>query len=146
MIDYDKTLEKFFKQCIVYLKKRAETAKDKYIQKDISDAIRTVQTISDNPRQYADYNVRVKAGLESRAVVDGFMAGTRDNSAFLLYNKVLWNMGKLSSQYSWEREEAQETLLKAKSAMEYKNSTNFLKDFIWPFKSLKSFGVKVRQK
>ncbi|MDO4423744.1 MAG: hypothetical protein Q4C08_03040, partial [Pseudomonadota bacterium] len=66
MIDYDKTLEKFFKQCIVYLEKRAETAKDKYIQKDISDAIRTVQTISDNPRQYADYNVRVKAGLESR--------------------------------------------------------------------------------
>ncbi|MDO4423842.1 MAG: hypothetical protein Q4C08_03545, partial [Pseudomonadota bacterium] len=68
------------------------------------------------------------------------------NSSFLLYNKVLWNMGKLSSQYSWEREEAQETLLKAKSAMEYKNSTNFLKDFIWPFKSLKSFGVKVKQK
>lgn len=146
MIDYDKTLEKFFKQCIVYLKKRAETAKDKYIQKDISDAIRTVQTISDNPRQYADYNVRVKAGLESHAVVDGFMAGTRDNSAFLLYNKVLWNMGKLSSQYSWEREEAQKVLLEALKVIEYKNSTNFLKDLIFPFKSPEAFAVKVKQK
>ncbi|MBO5662472.1 MAG: hypothetical protein J6S12_01255 [Alphaproteobacteria bacterium] len=146
MIDYDKTLEKFFKQCIVYLEKRAKTAKDKYIQKDIFDAIWTVQTISDNPRQYADYNVRVKTGLESHAVVDGFMAGTRDNSAYLVYSKVLNSMADLDSQFSWKREKAQETLLKAKSAMEYKNSTNFLKDFIWPFKSLKTFGVKVKQK
>lgn len=146
MIDYDKTLEKFFKQCIVYLKKRAETAKDKYIQKDISDAIRTVQTISDNPRQYADYNVRVKAGLESHSVVDGFMAGTRDNSAYLVYNRVLNIIPFLYSQYSWEREKAQESLLNAVKTMEYKNSTNFLKDLIFPFKSAEAFAVKVKQK
>ncbi len=146
MIDYDKTLEKFFKQCIVYLEKRAKTAKDKYIQKDIFDAIWTVQTISDNPRQYADYNVRVKAGLESHAVVDGFMAGTRDNSAYLVYNRVLNIIPFLYSQYSWEREKAQETLLNATKTMEYKNSTNFLKDFIWPFKSPEAFAVKVKQK
>lgn len=146
MIDYDKTLEKFFKQCIVYLEKRAETAKDKYIQKDIFDAIWAVRTIADAPMKYADYNVRVKAGLESHSVVDGFMAGTRDNSAFLLYNKVLWNMGKLISQYSWEREEAQKVLLEALKVMEYKNSTNFLKDLIFPFKSAEAFAVKVKQK
>lgn len=146
MIDYDKTLEKFFKQCIVYLEKRAETAKDKYIQKDIFDAIWTVQTISDNPRQYADYNVRVKAGLESHAVVDGFMAGTRDNSAYLVYNRVLNIIPFLYSQYSWEREKAQESLLNAVKTMEYKNSTNFLKDLIFPFKSPEAFAVKVKQK
>ncbi len=146
MIDYDKTLEEFFKQCIVYLEKRAKTAKDKYIQKDIFDAIWTVQTISDNPRQYADYNVRVKARLESHAVVDGFMAGTRDNSVFQLYSKVVWNMGNLYSEYSWKREEAQKILLNAKKAIEYKNSTNLLKDFIFPFKSPEAFAVKVKQK
>ena len=144
MIDYDKTLEKFFKQCIVYLEKRAETAKDKYIQKDISDAIRTVQTISDNPRQYADYNVRVKAGLESRAVGDGFMAGTKDSSAHLIYSKVINSMADLNSQFPWEREEAQKILLNAKKAIEYKNSTNFLKDFIWLFKSPEAFAEKVK--
>lgn len=144
MIDYDKTLEKFFKQCIVYLEKRAKTAKDKHIQQNVFDAIWTVQTISDNPRQYADYDARVKAGLESHAVVDGFMAGTRDNSAYLIYSKVLNSMADLDSQFPWKREEAQKILLNAKKAIEYKNSTNFLKDFIWPFKSLKTFGVKVK--
>ena len=146
MIDYEKTLEKFFKQCTVYLEKRAKTAKDKYIQKDIFDAIWTVQTISDNPRQYADYNVRVKAGLESHAVVDGFMAGTGDNSAYLVYNRVLNIIPFLYSQYSWEREKAQESLLNAVKTMEYKNSTNFLKDLIFPFKSPEAFAIKVKQK
>lgn len=146
MIDYDKTLEKFFKQCIVYLEKRAKTAKDKHIQKDIFDAIWTVQTISDNPRQYADYNARVEAGLESHAVVDGFMAGTRDNSAYLVYSKVLNSMADLDSQFSWKREKAQESLLNAVKTMEYKNSTNLLKDFIWPFKSPEAFAEKVKQK
>lgn len=146
MIDYDKTLEKFFKQCIVYLEKRAKTAKDKYIQQDIFDAIWTVQTISENPRRYADYNTRVKAGLETHNVVDGFMAGTKDNTAYLVYNRVLNVISSLYSQYSWEREQAQETLLNATKTMEYKNSTNFLKDFIWPFKSPEAFAVKVKQK
>lgn len=146
MIDYDKTLEKFFKQCIVYLEKRAKTAKDKHIQQNVFDAIWTVQTISDNPRQYADYNVRVKAGLESHAVVDGFMAGTMDNSAYLVYSKVLNSMADLDSQFSWKREKAQESLLNAVKTMEYKNSTNFLKDLIFPFKSPEAFAVKVKQK
>ena len=146
MIDYDKTLADFFKQCIVYLEKRTKTAKDKHIQQNVFDAIWAVQTISDNPVKYADFNARVEAGLESHTVVDGFMAGSRDNSAYLNYSKVLNSMADLDSQFSWKREKAQETLLKAKSAMEYKNSTNFLKDFIWPFKSLKTFGVKVKQK
>lgn len=145
MIDYDKTLEKFFKQCIVYLEKRSETAKDKYIQENVFDAIWTVQTISDNPRQYADYNTRVKAGLESHTVVDGFMAGTMDNSAYLVYNRVLNIIPSLYSRYSWERETAQESLLNAVKTMEYKNSTNILKDFIWPFRSPESFAEKVKQ-
>lgn len=146
MIDYDKTLEKFFKQCIVYLEKRAKTAKDKHIQQNVFDAIWAVQTIAENPEKYADFNARVEAGLESHTVVDGFMAGTKDSSAHLIYSKVINSMADLNSQFPWEREEAQKILLNAKKAIEYKNSTNFLKDFIWPFKSPEAFAEKVKQK
>lgn len=146
MIDYDATLRKFFEEILKYLDNRVKNAKDKHIQQNVFDAIRAVRTIADNPQMYADYDARVKAGLESHSIVEGFMAGTRDNSVFLLYNGVLWGMKNLNSPYEWEREEAQKKLLRAQKAIEYKNSTNLLKDFIFPFRANESFAVKVKQK
>lgn len=146
MIDYDATLRKFFEEILEYLDKCAKKAKDKHVQQSVFDAIWAVRTIADYPKMYADYNVRVKANLEQHSIVDGFMAGTRDNSVYQLYSKVLNCMGELDSEFSWKREEAQKVLLNAKRAIEYKNSTSILKDFVFPFRSRESFAVKVKQK
>ena len=146
MIDYDATLKEFFNDVLKYLNKRAKNAKDKRTQESIFDAIWAVKTIAENPKMYADYNVRVKAGLEDHSIIDGFMAGTQDNSVYLKYSSVLHKMGDLDNVYDFPREQAQLTLLRAKKFVEYKNSTNFLKDFIFSFRSNESFGVKVKQK
>ena len=145
MIDYDATLNKFFDLVIAYLEKRKKIAPDIDVLKKIQNTIAYVRMVAADPKRFADYDERVKVGMELHEA-EAFMAGTTDNSAYVLYSRVLWALSDFYSQFSWEREKAQETLLKAKSAMEYKNSTNFLKDFIWPFKSLKTFGVKIKQK
>ena len=140
MIDYDATLKKFFDETIKFLEKRLQSAKDKEEQTRIVEAVRQVKEISKNPRKYADYNVRVKNDLvlDARA----FMPTQYDNSAFLIYQKVEWNMGDLYSPYDYQRHEAQKILLNGIKQMQYKNSTNLLKDLYFLFVSPKKYAVK----
>lgn len=142
MTDYDATLQEFFSDVLLFLERRKQRAKDVDEQKCIIDAIAEVQTVARNPVKYADYAVRVRDGMERPSLVDAFMPTPRDNSAYLIYSKVLWNMGKLHSQFDWERAEAQKVLLNARKQMQYKNSTNILKDLYFPFVSPERYGVK----
>ncbi len=144
MYDYEATLDKFFGEVLKYLNKRKEQARDKYVRNHVLNAISAVERVRENPMQYVDYNVRVKAGLEETSLVDGFLAGTRDNSVFVLYERVLNNMGHLRSRYEWERADAQKLLANSQKAIEYKNSTCFLKDFYYPFVSAQRFVVKTK--
>lgn len=145
MINYDKTLKLFFDEILKYLDKRAKTAKDTSIRDSVLHSINVVRTVAGNPMRYADYDVRVKAGLETN-VVEGFMAGTRDNSVYLLYNRVLWVMGDLKSEFEWVRSDAQNVLLGAVRQMKYKNATNLFKDFYFPFLSKEKFAVREKTK
>lgn len=140
MIDYDATLKTFFDETIKFLEKRLQSAKDKEEQTRIVEAVRQVKEISKNPRKYADYNVRVKNDLvlDARA----FMPTQYDNSAFRIYQKVEWNMGDLYSPYDYQRHEAQKILLNGIKQMQYKNSTNLLKDLYFLFVSPKKYAVK----
>jgi hypothetical protein len=56
VIDYDETLQKFFAEVIVFLKKRRSVAKDEIELKRIDEGIRCVSAVAKNPRRYADYN------------------------------------------------------------------------------------------
>lgn len=145
MIDYNATLDKFFEETIKWLEKRAKNAKDTRIHQQVLKSIGAVRTIAANPMKYSDYVQRVQAGLEE-SVGAGFMAGTNDNNVYLIYNKVLHHMGKLNSDFDYEREEAQKVLLNATKAIKYKNSTNILKDFYYPFMSSERFAVKAPSK
>ena len=142
MIDYNATLQKFFDEVVLFLEKRKSHAKDEVEQKLIIDAMAEVRAVAANPKKYADYDARVKDGLERMDLVDAFMPTPRDNSAYLIYNKVLWNMAKLHSQFDWERGEAQKVLLNALKQMKYKNAGNILKDFYFPFVSPEKYAVK----
>lgn len=144
MIDYKMTLSVFFQEIIKYLEKRAMCAADEYVLKNIKDAIRIVNIVSGDTKKYSDYVARVNAGLETN-VVEGFMAGTKDNSVFLAYNSVLCSMGNLDSEFSWKRADAQNVLLDAMKRVKYKNTENILKDFYFPFLSPKKFAIQSRQ-
>lgn len=136
MTDYDATLQEFFSDVLLFLERRKQRAKDVEEQKRIIDAIAEVQTVARNPVKYADHAVRAKDGLERLGLDDAY------SSVYLIYSKVLWNMGNLHSQFDWERAEAQKILLNARKRMKYKNSTNILKDFYFPFVSPERYGVK----
>ena len=142
MIDYNATLQKFFDEVVLFLEKRKSRASSKFEYDRIVDAIAEVRAIAENPTKYADYNARVKDGLERMDLVEAFMPTPRDNSAYLIYNKVLWNMAKLHSQFDWERRESQKVLLNALKQMKYKNASNILKDFYFPFVSPEKYAVK----
>lgn len=137
MTDYDATLREFFSDVLLFLERRKQRAKDVEEQKRIIDAIAVVQTVARNPVKYVDHAVRAKEGLEWLGLADASYS-----SVYLIYSKVLWNMGKLHSQFDLERAEAQKILLNARKRMKYENSTNILKDFYFPFVSPERYGVK----
>ena len=138
MTDYDATLQEFFSDVLLFLERRKQRAKDVVEQKRIIDAIAEVQTVARNPVKYVDHAVRAKDGLERLGLADAYTY----SSVYLIYSKVLAIMGKLHSQFDLERAEAQKILLNARKRMKYKNSTNILKDFYFPFVSPERYGVK----
>ncbi len=143
MIDYGATLQKFFDETIVYLQKRLDAAKDEIEQSRVSQAMAQVSAVAENPRKYADYNMRVKDNL----VADPrpFMPTEHDNSVFMIYQKVLWKMADLYSPYDHQRQEAQKLLLNALKQMKYKNAKNVLKDLYFPFVSPEKYAVKTNK-
>ena len=142
MIDYDATLQKFFDEVVLFLEKRKSRASSEFEYNRIVDAIAEVRAVAANPTKYADYNARVKDGLERMDLVEAFMPNPHDNRTYLIYNKVLWNMEKLHSRFDWERKEAEKVLLGALKQMKYKNASNILKDFYFPFVSPEKYAVK----
>ena len=140
MIDYDATLEKFFAEVVLFLEKRKKQAKDDVELQRVISAIGIVNAVAENPRKYADYAVRVKENLVEP--VEAFMPNPYDNSVFLIYNKVLSNLSKLYCQFDYHRHEAQKVLLDGLKQMKYKNATNILKDFYFPFISAARYAVK----
>ncbi|MBQ5700181.1 MAG: hypothetical protein IIV74_02725 [Alphaproteobacteria bacterium] len=140
MIDYDATLKKFFDEIIVYLQKRLDAAKDKVEQTRIAQAMIQVNKVAENPKKYADYNVRVKDEVEVDPAP--FMPKSHDNSVFLIYRNVVWNMADLYSESDYRRQEAQKSLLNSLKQMKYKNASNKLKDLYFPFVSPEKYAVK----
>lgn len=142
-IDYGATLQKFFAENIKYLEKLARKTKDKKDADRISAAIDMVRRIAANPAEFADYRVRAKEGMESAEFARAFIpVGTDDNSVYLSFSGTLHLVGDLNSRLDIKREQAQEKLLKALKTIKYKNSSNVLKDFTFPFMSQKYFAVK----
>lgn len=140
MIDYDATLKKFFAEVVLFLEKRKKQAKDDVELQRVISAIGIVNAVAENPRKYADYAVRVKENLVEPA--EAFMPNPYDNSVFLIYNKVLANLSDLYCQFDYHRHEAQKVLLDGLKQMKYKNATNILKDFYFPFISAARYAVK----
>ena len=126
--DYEATLQAFFKEIILFLDRRV-----RYVDSEIDfqknrKAREAIVKIAANPKEYADYNARVKAGIEPDASV--FMTNPRENSVWVILSSVLWSMANLNSEFEWERKDAQEKLVKARRDMEIKNSRN-------PFQTIK---------
>lgn len=140
VIDYQATLQEFFKEIIKFLDNRAQYAETELDYQKICKAREDVEKIAANPKKYADYNARVADGIEPQA--EAFMPNPHDNSAYLILSKVLHTMGNLDSEFEWYRKEAQDVLLKARRAIVYKNSTNLFKDIQFMFLPAKKFAVK----
>ena len=143
MIDYDATLQKFFEECIKYLDKSTKRAKDKIELQSINNAINMVLEVASNPKKYADYNARASMGFENFDMSDGFIVNG-DNSVLLTYFSVVSSMGELYNKYAYQREQAQQKLLKGLKFMKYKNSGNLLKDFYFSFLTPNKFAVKMQ--
>lgn len=144
MIDYDATLQKFFQEILLFLNKRMERAKDKHDVICIMNTADIVRAVAKNPGKYADYNMRVADKLVEDA--RAFMPNSSDNSAFMIYQRVLNSMGKLNSPYEWERTEAQKVLLDMLKQIKYKNDPSVFKDFYFPFVSATRFAIQQVQK
>jgi hypothetical protein len=144
MIDYDATLQKFFQEILLFLNKRMERAKDKHDVMCIMNTADIVRAVAKNPGKYADYNMRVADKLVEDA--RAFMPNSSDNSAFMIYQRVLNSMGKLNSPYEWERTEAQKVLLEMLKQIKYKNDPSVFKDFYFPFVSATRFAIQQVQK
>lgn len=144
MIDYDATLQKFFQEILLFLNKRMERAKDKHDVICIMNTADIVRAVAKNPGKYADYNMRVADKLVEDA--RAFMPNSSDNSAFMIYQRVLNSMGKLNSPYEWERTEAQKVLLEMLKQIKYKNDPSVFKDFYFPFVSATRFAIQQVQK
>lgn len=143
MIDYDATLKMFFAEVVKYLEKLQRNAEDEIQSNRCKAAIDVVQRIANNPMKYADYNVRVKDGMETDDFVKAFVpTNTRNNALYLVYSVVVNSMGDLHSHFDFHRKQAQQKLLNALKGVKYINSTNLLKDFTFKFKSPKSFAVQ----
>ncbi len=142
MIDYSATLQAFFQEVIKFLVKRKVYARDEVELKRIIETIRIVDKVSENPRLYASYNMRVKDGLVEDA--SAFMTSPSNNSAYMIYSRVLYVMGNLWSDFDWERKEAQKVLLYAKQQMERKNAENIFKSIYLSVLPMDKFGVKQR--
>ena len=140
VIDYNATLQAFFKSIIQYLDNRAKRVDSEIEFRKICKAREDILMIAEKPQLYADYDARVKAGIDPQP--EAFMSSPRDNSVYVILSKVLYNMGQLNSRYDWERVNAQSILLKAQRAMAYKNSKNIFKDLQFMLASDKRFAVK----
>ena len=77
MIDYNATLQEFFKEVVKYLDSRASHALSELEYQQICKAREQVQKIASNPVLYADYNTRVANGVEPDALKKYHITGAK---------------------------------------------------------------------
>jgi hypothetical protein len=140
VIDYNATLQEFFKEIIKFLDNRVAHVKSEMDYRKICKAREDIAKIAANPKKYADYGARVQDGIEPQP--EPYMPNPQDNSIYVLLSKVLHRMGYLNSELDWYRKDAETILLRAMRVMVYKNSTNLFKDIKFMFMSDERFGVK----
>lgn len=146
MIDYDKTIKQALYKAMEYLTQLAKKAPDKHKYKLILDNIKKLDKIITNPEKYCDYRERVKDNLVLDA--EAFMPNERDNSKYLAVSQV---MHAADIYYSRLKEgtlmdNTTKELLNKIKAMNYQMSSSWLRDFTYPFKSVKSFAVQEKIK
>ncbi len=133
MIDYNLTIQKFFDTAIQYLEKRASLAKDTDELEYIHKTLDYMHVVKQDPANYYNYS-------KTMDTLYGFLRGN-DNSVLLAVRNVLY---KISQLYDRPKdEERKNDLLQAIKSFNYSISTNILRDFIYPFRSVKSFAVNV---
>lgn len=123
-----------------FLKKRTEKAKDKKEYENIIKNIEIINKIAQDPKRLSDYGTRIKEDLEPD--FEGFCKKNAkgvivDNSIWLAFTQVLH---AIDEYYNFDKEE---NLLLAIKKWNYVKSTSFFKDFIFPFRSEKSFASRV---
>lgn len=145
MIDYDKTIERFFVEVEQYLTRRMEQAKDKIEAKKIQNTRFQWGMIKANPAKYINRRYDDARILS----VEGFMRST-DNSVYLAVNDVINAVRAIydarANQLTYLEEENSRKFLDAYKRWKYKSSTSMFKDFVFPFRSAKSFAVQDKQK
>lgn len=145
MVDYAQTIEKFFTEVEAYLTQRMLHAKDRAEAGKIQKTRFAWGMIKAVPRKYInekfdDINMLPSAGL---------MCG--DNNS--LYTSVIDVLNAIrnlyrDSQHGWIHlgEQHQNEFLNAYRRWKYQSSTSIFKDFIFPFRSAKSFAVQSNKK
>lgn len=145
MIDYDATIEKFLVDVELYLTKRMENAKDKIEAKNIQNTRFQWGMIKANPRRY----INAKYDDARMLSVDGFMRGN-DNSVYIAVRDVMETIREIydarANGWTHLEEISVQKFLNAYKSWKYKSSTSVFKDFVFPFKSAKSFAVHYNQK
>jgi hypothetical protein len=83
---------------------------------------------------------RYEAGLIVSS--DAFVSDEGDNSAYLIYQRVLYKLTDLYSEFDYQRGQQQKVLLDGLKQMKYENSGNFLKGLYISFVNPKKYAVK----
>lgn len=145
MIDYDKTIERFFVEVEQYLTRRMEQAKDNIEAKKIQNTRFQWGMIKANPRKYINQQYDDAKMLS----VDGFLRGN-DNSVYMAVRDVMSAVRAIyyarDNHLTYMEDDKSKEFLDLYKRWKYKSSTNILKDFVFPFRSAKSFAVQDKQK
>lgn len=144
IIDYDLTIKNFFESVITFLNKRTEKAKDKKEYLEIVKNIEIINKIGQDPKRLSDYGTRIKENLEPD--FEGFCKKNAkgiivDNSVCLAFSQVLHAIDEYYNGNTLFNKE--EHLLLAIKKWKYKTSTSLFKDFVFPFRSEKSFASRI---
>ncbi len=140
MIDYDATIEKFLIEVEHFLTRRMELAKDKGEANRIQNTRFQWGMIKANPHKYIN-NRYDDARMLS---VDGFMRGN-DSSVYMAVRDVMETIRGIydarANGWTHLEEDGAVKFLNAYKRWKYKSSSSIFKDFVFPFKSAKSFAV-----
>lgn len=146
MIDYVKTIEKFFVEVEQYLTRRMEQAKDMAEARKIQNTRFQWGMIKARPRKYINRSYDDAKMLSPT----GFMRGEMDNSVYLAVRDVMDAIRNMyiDTEHNWThlQEQHQTDFLNAYKRWKYKSSNSMFKDFIFPFRSAKSLAVRDMQK
>ncbi|MBR1380239.1 MAG: hypothetical protein IJ560_01485 [Alphaproteobacteria bacterium] len=139
MIDYDKTIDKFFDGVVQYLNSRVSRAKDTQELAKIRESIKSFELARKNPREYCDVYKKYQ-----ELKVNGLLRG-QNNSVYIAVRDVLAAMDTYykHEQYGYN-DDVKKALLEAIKKFNYTASSSVLKDFTFAFMSPSRFAVRVK--